>query len=367
MVQSSDRTGPLSGLRVIEFASIGPGPHCAMLLADLGAEVIRIEREGGNGYPNPIVDRGRATKTLDIRSNEGRDWCLTAIESADVVIEGMRPGVMERLGLGPDACHARNPSLVYGRVTGWGQEGPMAQMAGHDINYIGMTGALAAMGRPNETAAIPLNLVGDFGGGSTLLAFGIMSALFERQNSGKGQVVDAAIVDGTSSLMSFFYGLVQTGQMSLERDQNLLGGAAPFYRTYLCSDNREVAVGALEPKFFSELVSLLGLRELIPIQYDEATWSDQTEIFSATFKQKTRDEWAQIFFDTDCCVTPVLHVSEVSENPHMQSRGVAGDCAGVRDIGSVPRFSSQCPQPIAGKTSKAAESLLKSWQGVGRI
>lgn len=261
---ASQRSGPLAGLRVVEFASIGPGPHCAMLLSDLGADVLRIDRDGGNGWPNPIVDRGWAVKTVDIRSEEGRTFCLEAISHADILIEGFRPGVMERLGLGPEDCLARNERLIYGRMTGWGQDGPLAQSAGHDINYIAIAGALAAMGIKGQSAAVPLNLVGDFGGGSMFLAFGIMAALWERDRSGKGQVVDAAIVDGVGSLMTMFTGLLPSGAISLDRDQNLLGGAAPSYRSYVCKDGREISLGPLEPKFYAELIERLvsSIRQL---------------------------------------------------------------------------------------------------------
>src|SRR4249920_3878913 len=258
MEMSGARQGPLSGLRVLEFAGIGPGPHVAMLLANLGAEVLRVQRPGGNGYPNPIVDSGLSCLTMDIRTDEGRARCLEIAEVVDVVIEGNRPGVMERLGLGPEPMMQRNPRLIYGRMTGWGQTGPLAQSAGHDINYIALTGALAAIGRTGEPAQAPLNLVGDFGGGSMFLAFGIAAALWEREKAGKGQVIDASIVDGVASLMTFFAGLVPSGAISLARDKNLLGGAAPFYRCYVCADGKEISVGAIEPKFYTELLDRIG-------------------------------------------------------------------------------------------------------------
>ena len=352
--------GPLAGLRVVELASIGPGPHCAMLLADLGAEVLRIEREGGAGPPNPIADRGRSVKTLDIRTEAGREWCLAALEHADVLIEGMRPGVMERLGLGPEECLARNPALIYGRMTGWGQTGPLAQMAGHDINYIGLTGALAAIGRSGEPAAVPLNLVGDFGGGSLYLAFGIMAALFERQRTGRGQVVDAAIVDGTMSMMGFLYGLAQSGTIDLDRSRNLLGGAAPFYRTYLCADGKEIAVGAIEPKFFADLVTRLDRADLIATQHDCASWPETAAIFARIFAGQPRDHWAELFAGTDACVTPVLDHTEVADHPHMQGRGVRANDSGVCDVPPAPRFSNR-----AGTSTRSEppspEVLLDGW------
>ena len=353
--------GPLAGLRVVELASIGPGPHCAMLLADLGAEVLRIEREGGAGPPNPIADRGRSVKTLDIRTEAGRDWCLAALDHADVLIEGMRPGVMERLGLGPEECLARNPALIYGRMTGWGQTGPMAQMAGHDINYIGLTGALAAIGRPGEPAAVPLNLIGDFGGGSLYLAFGIMAALFERKRTGRGQVVDAGIVDGTMSMMGFLYGLAQAGTIDLDRSRNLLGGAAPFYRTYLCADGKEIAVGAIEPKFFAELVTRLDRADLAERQYDRAFWPELAATFEQTFAKHPRDYWAGLFTGIDACVTPVLDHTEVADHPHMQARGVRANERGVCDVAPAPRFSaSQNGREDAGLLDP--DALLTRWQ-----
>lgn len=358
-------SGPLSGLRVVELASIGPGPHCGMLLSDLGAEIIRVEREGGIGRPNPIVDRGRARTVCDITTPGGRDWCLDAIEHADVLVEGMRPGVMERLGLGPEECHARNPALIYARMTGWGQDGPMARMAGHDINYIGLTGALAAIGRPGEPASIPLNLVGDFGGGSLYLVLGILAALFERQRTGRGQVIDAAIVDGTASLMTFFYGLTQTGGMNLERGKNLLGGAAPFYRTYLCSDGKEIAVGALEPKFFRELVTRLGMPELVERQYDTSCWPELMATFEGVFAAEPRDHWATMFAGTDACLTPVLDHTEVAEDPQMKSRGIRGNEKGVTDVPPAPRFSRFEPcDATAGPQD--AQALLEEWKRTER-
>jgi alpha-methylacyl-CoA racemase len=275
------RSGPLCGLRVLEFAGIGPGPHCAMLLADMGAEVLRIEREGGNGWPNPVVDRGRKTLTLDIRSVAGRERSLALAMDADVLIEGFRPGVMERLGLGPDELLARNPRLVYGRMTGWGQSGPLAKAAGHDINYIALTGALAAIRGDSGPAIPPLNLVGDFGGGSLYLAVGILAALWERERSGQGQVVDAAIVDGVSSLMTFFAGLLPSGRIDLQRERNPLAGAAPNYRCYRCADGREIAIGPLEPQFWRELLERMDAPEALWAGCaDQAEWPAQGELLS---------------------------------------------------------------------------------------
>src|SRR5690606_8018475 len=292
---TTETTGPLAGLRVLEFAGIGPGPHCAMQLADMGAEVLRIERPGGNGWPNPVVDRGRTCITLDIRTDAGRQRCLELVQRADVLIEGFRPGVMERLGLGPEQLSELNPRLVYGRMTGWGQTGPLAQTAGHDINYIALTGALAAIGPRQGEAVPPLNLVGDFGGGSMFLTVGILAALLERERSGKGQVVDAAIVDGTASLMSFFSGLLPTGRIDMRQGRNLLGGATPWYRCYLCADGRQIAVGALEPAFYRELVRRSGAGEALQ---DQAVSSEgqtvQAEHWAQLFAQRSRDEWCEL-------------------------------------------------------------------------
>lgn len=338
--RSEARQGPLVGLRVLEFAGIGPGPHCAMLLADLGADVLRIEREGGNGWPNPVADRGRKVLTLDIRSEAGRERCLELAEDADVVIEGFRPGVMERLGLGPDEMLARNPRLVYGRMTGWGQTGPLAQSAGHDLNYLAITGALAAIGGREGPAIPPLNLVGDFGGGSLYLAFGIMAALYERERSGKGQVIDAAIVDGVSSMMSFFAGLLPSGAISLQRDRNLLSGAAPHYRCYTCADGRDIAVAPLEPQFYREFLQRLGGTASLPDNCnDPAHWAEQSEHFAELFASRTRDEWCALLEGSDACFAPVLELEEAAQHPHLQARGLYRNVEGVLQVAPAPRFS----------------------------
>jgi alpha-methylacyl-CoA racemase len=324
----------------MEFAGIGPGPHCGMLLADLGANVLRIERRGGNGWPNPAADRGRRRIEVDIRSDEGRAYCLEAADGADVLIEGFRPGLMERLGLGPDILSARNPRLVYGRITGWGQDGPLAKAAGHDINYIALTGALAAIGAPGKPATPPLNLVGDFGGGSMLLTIGILAALQERQVSGKGQVVDAAIIDGAASLMSFFSGLAPSGRISVERDKNLLGGAAPFYRCYTCGDGREIAVGALEPQFYAELMNRLGVpEEQRKGRDDPSRWDMQSRCLEKLFAGKSRAEWCEILEGTDACFAPVLTLEEAPEHPQMRERGIYQWKDGVIQPAPAPRFS----------------------------
>lgn len=355
------RKGPLAGLRVLEFAGIGPGPHAAMLLANLGAEVLRIERPGGNGFPNPVVNSPVSPMTLDIRTDEAREKCLDYSALVDVVLEGNRPGVMERLGLGPDEMMARNPRLIYGRMTGWGQSGPLSQAAGHDINYIALTGALAAIGRDGEPAQPPLNLVGDFGGGSLYLAFGVAAALWEREKTGKGQVIDAAIVDGVASLMTFFAGLAPSGFLSLERSSNLLGGAAPFYRCYLCADGKEIAIGALEPKFYAELLERTGADEALKSdQLDQRNWKDRTEKFAALFATKTRDEWCEILEGTDACFAPVLTFDESVDHPHMKQRNVYVKRDGCHHAAPAPRFS-RTPGEIAPAPS--GEELLRTWRG----
>jgi alpha-methylacyl-CoA racemase len=350
----------LAGLRVVEFASIGPGPHAAMLLSDLGAEVLRIERIGGGGWRNPGMDRGRAHLPLDIRTPEGRDRALAIVDNADVVIEGLRPGVMERLGLGPEVMLERNPRLVYGRMTGWGQTGPLAQVAGHDLNYIALTGALAAIGTPGDPPPPPLNLIGDFGGGSLYLVTGILAALLERGRSGRGQVVDAAIVDGVSSMMTIFAGLTAAGHLSMDRDRNMLGGAAPFYRCYTCADGRFVSVGAIEPKFYAELLDHLGLPvELAAEQMVVDRWPETARRFASVFVTKSRDEWCALLEGTDICFAPVLELDEVSKHKHMADRGESID--GLWQAAPAPRLS-RTPGRIAPTTDGTAR--LVDW-GIG--
>jgi alpha-methylacyl-CoA racemase len=353
------RSGPLLGLRVVELTGIGPGPHCAMLLADLGAEVLRIDRPGGNGWPNPIVDRGRGTLALDLRSAAGRAAGLAALDRADVLIEGYRPGVMERLGLGPEALLARNPRLVYGRMTGWGQDGPLAQAAGHDINYIALTGALAAIAGPDGQPLPPLNLVGDFGGGSLYLAFGILAALIERQRSGRGQVVDAAIVDGVASLMTMFAGLLPAGRISLEPDRNLLAGRAPFYRCYRCADGRFVAIGAIEPQFYAELLQRIGAPEdLRQDQYEAAAWAERGRLLERLFAARTRAEWCALLEGTDACFAPVLTYAESLAHPQMQARASYVERDGLAQAAPAPRFS-RTPGAIGPAEDGAA--MLARW------
>ena len=353
--------GPLAGVRVVEFTGIGPAPHCAMLLADLGAEVLRIDREGGNGWPNPVIDRGRHVMTVDIRSDAGRELVLQTLDEADVAIEGFRPGVMERLGFGPDVVLARNPRLVFGRMTGWGQTGPLARAAGHDINYIALTGALAAITADDGAPVPPLNLVGDFGGGSLYLALGIVAALVERTGSGRGQVVDAAIVDGTASLMAMFGGLVSSGKFSLDPSENPLGGRAPFYRCYACADGRHVSVGPIEPHFLAQMLDLVGAPSgLAERQNDPANWSERVDTLAGIFRQRTRDEWCEILEGSDACFAPVLTYEESFDHPHMRARETYVEAAGLRQVAPAPRFS-RTPGGIS--EGGDGETLRQSWIG----
>ena len=335
----SKAAGPLSGLKVIEFAGIGPGPHVAMLLADMGAEVVRIERPG-TPVSNPVVERARHRAAVDLKSDEGKAFCLDAAAKADVLIEGFRPGVMERLGLGPDELLSLNPKLVYARMTGWGQDGPLAQAAGHDINYIAITGALSAVGRKGETATPPQNLVGDFGGGSMYCALGIVSALYERERSGEGQVVDAAIVDGATSLMSFFFGAGGRPFLSTDRGVGMLSGAAHFYRCFECADGKEVSVGAIEPQFYAELLAKSGApEELAQGQMIPTNWDDYADKLAALFKTKTQAEWTELLEGTDACFAPVLELDEARDHPHMKAREAYVQHEGDWHTAPAPRFS----------------------------
>lgn len=335
----SQPTGPLSGLRVIEFSGIGPGPHVAMLLADLGAEVVRIDRPGAV-VSNPVVERARHRIGIDLKTDEGKAFCREAATKADVLIEGFRPGVMERLGLGPDELLALNPRLVYARMTGWGQDGPLAQAAGHDINYIAITGALAAVGKPGEPATPPQNLVGDFGGGSMYCAFGILAALYERERSGKGQVVDAAIVDGATSLMSFFFGVRGRPFVTTERGKGMLGGAAHFYRCFTCADGKEISLGAIEPQFYAEMLAKAGApAELAQGQMNPANWDDYAAKLAALFLTKTQAEWCELLEGSDACFAPVLDLDEARNHPHMKSRAAYVEHEGEWHTAPAPRFS----------------------------
>ena len=351
--------GPLTGLRVVEFQGIGPGPHVAMLLADMGAEVVRIERPGHQPM-NPVVERARNRASVDLKSEEGRSFVKKALANADVLIEGFRPGVMERLGLGPDEVMSLNPRLIYARMTGWGQDGPLAQAAGHDLNYIAITGALDSIGRKGELPVPPQNLVGDFGGGSTYCAFGILAALYEREKSGKGQVVDAAIVDGVTSLMSFFYGQPHSALRTTERGAGLLGGAAHFYRCYECADGREVSVGAIEPQFYAELLARTHApEELAEGQMNPANWDNYAEKLAALFKTKTQSEWVALLEGTDACFAPVIPLDEAKNHPHMKARGTFVDHGGRSHTAPAPRFD-RTPGVIRD-SAQDGEEVVARW------
>jgi alpha-methylacyl-CoA racemase len=337
---ASPACGPLSGVRVIELAGIGPGPYACMLLADLGADVLRIDRPGGSpvAVRHDLLSRGRRSVALDLKRPEAAGVVLRLVERADALVEGFRPGVAERLGLGPTECLARNPRLIYGRMTGWGQQGPLAERVGHDINYIALTGALAAIGEAGRKPVPPLNLVADFGGGALFLLLGLLAALVERATSGRGQVVDAAMVDGVTSLLTLFYGLRASGHWRDERGGNLLDGGAPFYDTYECADGGYVAVGALEPQFWGTLVATLGLTDL-PAQSDVARWPEMRARLAAVFATRSRDEWAAVFADVDACVTPVLTLGEAADHPHLAARETVVEPGGIAQPAPAPRFS----------------------------
>jgi alpha-methylacyl-CoA racemase len=342
--------GPLHGLRIIELASIGPGPMCAMLLADLGADVVRIDRVAPSGLGLAMAPRfdvngrNRRSVALDLKSPAGRDAVLRLVERADMLIEGFRPGVVERLGLGPDVCHARNPALVYGRMTGFGQTGPLAAAAGHDLNYIALVGALDAIGPPQGKPVPPLNLVGDYGGGALYLALGLLAALHERTTSGLGQVVDAAMVDGAASLSSIFYGLAAAGAWGRPRGENLLDGGAPFYDTYETADGRFIAVAALEAKFFAELAKRIGLDErFVKRQHDRSCWAEMRQAIAALFAGKTRDQWCALLEGSDACFAPVLSLAEAPQHPHARQRQAFIDIDGVVQPAPAPRFGRSRP------------------------
>ncbi len=355
---------------MLEFTGIGPGPFAAMVLADLGAEVLRVDRADvarGGGWSDPTADylaRGRRSVALDLKSADGAATALGLVERADVLTEGFRPGVMERLGLGPDECLSRNPRLVYGRMTGWGQDGPLARAAGHDINYIALAGALHGIGRRGEPPVPPLNLVGDFGGGGMLLVVGVLAALVERQVSGEGQVVDAAMVDGASLLMTIFHSTARTGFTNDERGTNMLDSGAHFYDAYETADGRWVSIGSLEPQFYAELCRRLGIDEAeFQPQMDPTRWPAWTDRLAAEFKTKTRDEWCAIFEGSDTCFAPVLTLAEAREHPHAKARDAFVEVAGKPQPAPAPRFGRTPPgvpgpPPAPGEHSRSA---LADW------
>jgi alpha-methylacyl-CoA racemase len=362
--------GPLAGVRVIEMAGIGPAPFCGMLLADMGAEVVRVDRltPSGLGIDTPVkydlFNRNKQSVAIDLKSRDGVATVLRLIETADILIEGFRPGVMEKLGLGPDACLAANPRLVFGRMTGWGQHGPLAQAAGHDLNYIALTGALAAIGRKGQAPVVPLNLIGDFGGGALYLAMGVLAAMLEASRSGRGQVVDAAIVDGTASLMTMFHSFLQMGAWITERGVNIIDGGAPFYDVYETSDGKFVSVAAVEAKFYGELVERMGLaRDSLPKQHDRKRWPELRARFAETFKSRTRDEWCALLEGSDACFAPVLDLVESQSHPHIAARNVHQSIDGVINPAPAPRFS-RTPGHIAHPSTPAGTdtfAVLERW------
>ncbi len=359
-------SGPLSGVRVVELAGIGPGPHACMILADLGADVIRVDRPGGQpftGGPHDLLNRGRPSVAVDLKHPEGVATVLELVAGADVLVEGLRPGTTERLGLGPEECLARNPRLVYGRMTGWGQSGPLAKAAGHDLNYIAITGALFGMGQDRSKPHFPANLVGDFGGGSTYLVIGLLAALLESRISGQGQVVDAAIVDGTAHLNAMATGMAASGSLREERSANLLDGGVPFYDLNETSDGRHLSVGPLEPQFYELFVRLLGIEDA-PDRYDLDRAEELRRRIAEAIAARTQAEWTVVFEGTDACVAPVLPLSEAMVHPHMAARGVFVENADVRQPAPAPRFSrtpaelSSPPPVTAGSGTREA---LAAW------
>ena len=370
-IQSVRPTGPLTGIRVLEFEAIGPGPFCAMMLSDMGADVLVVDRktDPGLGVPrqrwNDVMMRGRRSVMLDLKSPDGVEAALRLSERADALIEGFRPGVMERLGLGPGVVHARNPKVVYGRMTGWGQSGPLAKSVGHDINYIALSGVLNAIGRDGSGPVPPLNLIGDFGGGGMMLAFGIACGIIEARQSGRGQVVDAAMIDGASSLAAMFHGMIASQRWTESRASNFLDSGAPWYDVYSTKDDRWLAVGAIEPPFYRALLRGLGLEgdAALPMQMDRAQWPKLRERFAAAFAGKTSDEWMAVFEGTDGCVAPVLSFTEARSHPHAVARDAFIDVGGVPQPAPAPRFDRtpgavQRPPPERGQRGREA---LTDW------
>lgn len=362
--------GPLAGFKVVELAGIGPGPHCAMLFSDMGAEVIRVDRTlpSGLGVPRPygsdLLNRGRRSIAIDMKHPDGVMALLRLVEGADALIEPFRPGVAERLGIGPDACLARNPKLVYGRMTGWGQTGPLAHAAGHDINYIALSGALHGIGARGGPPVPPLNLVGDFGGGALYLAYGMLAAVFEAGRSGKGQVVDVSMVEGAASLMTGFFGLRGIGAWTDKRGDNIIDGGAHFYGVYETKDGKYISLGAIEPKFYNLMIELLGLESVdLSRQLDRADWQAMREKVAVAVLGKTRDEWCEIMEGTDVCFAPVLDMAEAPEHPHNKARGTFVEIDGFVQPGPAPKFSRtppaiRGPAPAPGTHTRA---VLADW------
>jgi len=361
--------GPLAGLKIVEFAGIGPGPFAAMLLADLGAEIIRIERKelSGMGLQRPreydYAMRNRTTIHLDLKSPQGVEFALRLVDQADALMEGFRPQVMERLGVGPNVCLTRNPKLVYGRITGWGQSGPLALAAGHDLNYIALTGALHAIGRQGQAPAIPLNLLGDYAGGSLYLVIGMLSALHEVKSSGRGQVVDAAIVDGVASLSTQLYGMIKSGLLNHERGTNFIDSGAHFYDVYECADGKWISIAPVESKFYALMLQLVGVDIETP-QLQRAGWPAAKVKIAQRIRTKTRDEWTRLLEGTDMCFAPVLDLDEAIDHKHMKARGIFVDIAGEVQPGPAPRFSRSepgTPKPGVVATHETVCGLLHGW------
>ncbi len=357
---------PLTGVRILEFAGIGPGPFCGMVLSDLGADVVRIDRPGVTpAGVGPVTGRGRRSVALNLKDPDARAVALDLIEKADALFEGFRPGVMERLGLGPEDAQARNPALVYGRMTGWGQTGPLAHAAGHDINYIAISGALGSMGRPGEPPAPPLNLIGDYGGGAMFLTIGLIAGLLRARQTGQGAVIDAAMSDGSALLMAMFHDLKGFGLWRDERGQNVLDGAAPFYDTYECADGLFIALGAIEPQFYALLLEKTGLQDdpLMAEQHDATDWPAQKQRLAEVIRQKTRAQWTEIMEGTDVCFAPVLSLSESADYPHNRARGVFVTGHGAEQPGAAPRFQDVPNTPLraAPTPGEHTEEVLREW------
>ena len=359
--------GPLAGVRVVELAGIGPGPFAAMLLADLGADVVRVDRPDGTGFlvnrDYDITNRNKRSVIVDLKADDGPARALGLVARADILIEGYRPGVAERLGVGPETCRARNPKLVYGRMTGWGQEGPLAQRAGHDIAYIALTGTLGMIGDPDGPPTVPGNLVGDYAGGSLYLVVGVLAALHHARATGTGQVVDAAIVDGAAHLAAMIHGMLAAGGWQDRRGVNLLDGGCPYYGTYETADGQYVAVGALEQRFYQEFVDLLGIGEHASAHKNPARWHELRETVGARFRTRTRDEWTAVFEGSDACVAPVLSLREAPHHPHLAARGTFTDHGGITQPAPAPRFSATHTSVRSGPAQPGADTadVARDW------
>lgn len=354
-------TGPLRGLKVLEFAGLGPAPFCCMLLSDMGADVVRIDRPGTTYKPADVEARGRTSLQLDLKNPAQKQQALQLVSKADILIEGFRPGVMERLGLGPDIAHQLNPALVYGRMTGWGQTGPLASKAGHDLNYLALTGALHAIGS-KEKPAVPLNLIADFGGGALYLAMGVLAALQHAQKSGTGQVVDCAMTDGVISMLGMIYGDFAEQRWNDARESNVIDGAAPFYNVYQCSDGQWLSVGAIEPQFYANLLHVLELYEpVFKEQWDKSLWPQQQQKLTELFFNRSRDEWCALFAVHDACVTPVLNLAEAQQHPHNLARQSFTRVAGINQPAPAPRFSATAGAIQAGSAADSVAAVLAAW------